>query len=325
MKIKLALLTFGLITMLFLAACQSKKEPASINTPLATVTNTIKAQVPIEATPTLLPPTATRVTGNETTSARINAPTASATVVLETATPPSPLVTATVTAVTLTPLPALTADERDAAVAELLANPMTCDVPCWWGAVPGTTKIDEITHFLSHYYFHIEEYRVEGQTYLRVVKKRNDFEEIIVYGFSDSVLTDVVAYTPSIAYILTKFGQPDEVWLSAMNDPRETQPLLWFLIIYLQQGIGIGYVVDGETQETSLRGCFTEETELLLDLHLVIPGSATKYQDYSTIFDKERLYLPLEEATDLTIDDFVQRFSDPAQPQCIETPAEIWD
>lgn len=323
MKIKLALLTFGLITMLFLIACQSEKERAMINTPLATVTNTVKAQVPLEPTPTLLPPTTTKA--QETTSAPVNVPVASATVVLETTTSPSVLVTSTVTAVTLTPLPTLAADELEAAVAELLANPMNCDVPCWWGAVPGTTKIEEIKHFLSPYNFDIVEYEVEGQTYLRVgigyVKERNDFEEIIVYGFSDSVLTGVTAYTPSIADILTKFGQPDEIWLSTGITPVPIPVRL--NLVYYQEGMAVGYVVDGFVENHMFNGCFAAEEKG--SLRLILPHSATSYEAFPTIFEDDRRYLPLEEATSLTMEDFMQRFSDPSQPQCIETPIEIWD
>ena len=48
-------------------------------------------------------------------------------------------------------------------------------------------------------------------------------------------------------------------------------------------------------------------------------------RDFTPIFELDRRYLSLEEATSLTMDDFMQQFSDPTQPQCIETPIELWE
>jgi hypothetical protein len=50
---------------------------------------------------------------------------------------------------TLTPLPTFAPEELETAVADLLANPMNCDVPCWWGAIPNDTTFFEIYQFLE--------------------------------------------------------------------------------------------------------------------------------------------------------------------------------
>ncbi len=72
--------------------------------------------------------------------------------------PKHPTATATATTIpTLTPLPTFAPEELETAVADLLANPMNCDVPCWWGAVPGVTSLDEIKHAVSPYNFDIYE------------------------------------------------------------------------------------------------------------------------------------------------------------------------
>ena len=207
---------------------------------------------------------------------------------------------------------------------------MNCDVPCWWGAIPGTTSLNEVKYTVSPYNFDMFEF-VDGQlTILRLgvgyIEENNDFEIRIGYRFFNSILTTVLAYSPPIPELLAKYGPPNEIWFSAMNDPRQWPPLVWFTIIYLEKGIGVGYVVDGAIQGSIVIGCVANaDTERLRRLRLVIPNSATSYKDFPGTFDEERFYLPLEEATGLTVADFMQRFSDPTQPQCIETPTDLWD
>lgn len=331
MKLKhTRLFSFSLMTMLLFVACQSETKPTITTSPVVTVTSTTISQSSLEITTTVLLPTATSIIKIEMTSDPRFASTALPSLVPTTVTPLPTLPVPTIAPATLTPLPTLASNELKTAVEELLANPMNCDIPCWWGSVPGTTTISDIKHTLAPYNFDIYEYEVDGKIYLRLgigrVEERNDFEVKIVYSFSDSILTGVTAYTPSISDILAKHGQPDEVWLSAMNDPREQPPLIWFIIVYLQKGIGIGYVVDGDSQGDMILGCVAnEDTERLRSLRLVIPDSATDYKDFPSIFDQERLYLPLEEATSLTTEDFMQLFNDPTQLQCIETSTELWD
>lgn len=155
---------------------------------------------------------------------------------------------------------------------------------------------------------------IDGQGY---------YEIGIVYNFSNSILVGVTAYSQAISDVLAKYGRPDEVWLSAYNDPRETHPSVWLNIVYLQKGMAVRYVVDADIQDDRVTGCFAnEETGLL---RLIVPDRATSYQDFSSIFSQSRRFLPIEEATDMTMDDFMQQFIDPTQPQCIETPIELWE
>ncbi len=87
--------------------------------------------------------------------------------------------------------------------------------------------------------------------------------------------------------------------------------------------MAIGYVTDGIVENGMFKGCFSDEETGLL--RLLVPGTATSYKDFSPIFEKDGRYLQFEEATDWAMDDFMQQFSDPTQPQCIETPIELWE
>jgi hypothetical protein len=229
---------------------------------------------------------------------------------------------------TLTPLPTLEGEELETSVTRLLENPMNCDVPCWWGAIPGVTSINEIKHAISPYNFDIYEYYdEEGKVYFRLgighVEERNDFEVRLVYGFSDSILAGVTAYSPSTSEFLAKFGKPDEIWIETKSYKREGNLSVRLNLVYLQKGMAVGYVVDGDIQDNIVTGCFADKEKGRL--FLLVPDTATSYKDFTPIFSLERRYLLLEEATSLTMDDFMQQFSDPSQPQCIETLTELWE
>ena len=318
--------SFCLIVILLLVSCQLEMEPIHAPSLTAVTTNTIISQPTLELTTTSLPlPTTIATEIVEKTSVPVPAPAISTTPVSETVT--SSLISATpiIAVITLTPLPTLEGEELETSVARLLENPMNCDVPCWWGSVPDVTSINEIKHAVSPYNFDIYEYTDGERTILRLgigyVEERNDFKIRIGYGFSNSRLTSVSAYSPPIFEVLAKYGQPDEVWLATAISPAPIPVRL--NLVYLQEGMAFGYVTDGDAKSGMFKGCFSDEEAGRL--RLLVPDTTTSYKDFSTIFEEDHRYLLLEEATDLTMDDFIQQFSDPTQPQCIETPIELWD
>ena len=318
---------FGWIVTLLAVSCQSETKPALATSPVELTTSTLVSQLSLDLTTSSPLPTTTSVVNIEKTSDLVPDLTASATIALETATPLPVLATPTIIVATLTPLPTFAGEDLELAVAELLISPMNCDVPCWWGAIPGVTSLYEIRHAISPYNFHISEYEEEGKVvYLLVetgyVEEQGDYEIGIVYNFSNGLLIGVTAYSESLWELLVKYGQPDEVWLETMSTERETLPFRLNLV-YLQEGLAVGYVVDGDIQDNEAIGCFTnDETGYL---RLITPDTATSHEDFPPIFEEDRRYLSLEDATDLSIDDFMQRFTDPTQPHCLETPAELWE
>lgn len=206
---------------------------------------------------------------------------------------------------------------------------MNCDdVPCWWGAIPGMTSVGEVKYAMSPYNFYTYEYAEDGELVhlllgIGYVEERNDFAERVAYNFADSTLVGVTAYSPSISEFLSSFGQPDEVWLSTVSHVRDGFLAVRLNLVYFQKGMAVGYVVNGKLQDGVVVGCFANEESGRL--RLSIPNSATSYRDFSPIFEKDRRYLLLEEATGLTMAGFMQQFGDPTQSQCIETPTELWD
>ncbi|MCZ7670518.1 MAG: hypothetical protein M5U34_26890 [Chloroflexi bacterium] len=119
------------IVALLLVSCQPETESVTKTPMTVTATNLTVSQ------PTLESPSPTTTVMVETISSVIVLdPTPSVIVGQETITPLSTLITPTITVMTPTPLPTLEGKELELAVAELLASPMNCDVPCWWGSHP---------------------------------------------------------------------------------------------------------------------------------------------------------------------------------------------
>lgn len=313
------LFVIGLTIMLLFVSCQSETEQAISTSSIVTVTSTAVLQPSSEPPIATTVPPAMTAEQVETTSTSILAPP-----MTPSATLPAPIVAAE----TLTRLPTLTGEALEAAMAELLTNPMYCEVPCWWGAIPSETMVFEVQQFLALYQF--TDYKhVENQVpdYIDVGIGFNENENHpdfrVEYYFENNLLKIVFSErSPLLHDILEKYGKPDEVWLETMSFEREEDLPVRLNLIYLQAGIAVGYVVDGNIQDGVVTGCFADDEVGLLQLNA--PGSSTNYRDFGGVFEEDRRYLSLVEATGLTIEDFIQRFSDPTQPQCIETPAELW-
>ncbi len=317
------LLGFGLIATL-LVSCKSETESTGAPPPTELITSAGVSPSPFVPTPSPIAEIASTINISRT-SGSVSSVTPSIT--LESTPLVSTLTLLSISTATWTPLPTLEGEELELAIAELLENPMNCDVPCWWGAIPGVTSLYEIRHAISPYNFHISEYEEEGEVvYLLVetgyIEEQDDYEIGIVYNFSNALLIGVTAYSGSLGELLIKYGQPDEVWLETMSTERETLPFRLNLV-YLQKGMAVGYVVDGDIQDNEAIGCFTDDETGYL--RLIAPYTVNGHEDFSPIFEEDRRYLPLEEATGLTMDDFMQRFTDPTQPHCIATPAELWE
>jgi hypothetical protein len=317
----------SLVVILSLVSCQSEIELTAL-TPTVAVTSTdvfesmLESQMPLSPTPT-----ETAIVMVKTTP--VSDSTALSTIVSETQTPSSALATQTIVVDTLTPLPTFEIEKLEVAVEELLANPMNCDVPCWWGAIPNKTTVFEVQQFLTlHEFTNYQHDENQIPDYIELWFDYEENEERIYfpvrYSFENHLLKIVYAgQAPRLSNILRKYGKPDEIWIETKSYKREGNLSVRLNLVYLQKGMAVGYVVDGDIQGDIVTGCFADKETGIL--HLLVPDVVTSYKDFVSIFSLERHYLLLEEATSLTMDDFMQQFSDPSKPQCIETPTELWE
>lgn len=298
------LVGLGLLGLLLLVSCQREveRETAVINTPTIAPTNTAVATL------TSLPPTATQ----------------------------TPVVT-------LTPLPTFAPDEAVNKVIALLQDNQNpdCLLPCWWGATPGQTTWQDIEPFLKSFALEINDSSAKTAFVAFSVPEDIYYTKYldIAYGLDmENTITDIwipsvniMGYDPQT--MMTVYGVPDELWLLTFDDVLQGDVLpLHLVMVYQKQGISFHYYVDASRVGEMVIACFepgiveTERPKLFPAgprLTLWEPGQTKTIEEAAYYPDEP--YYPLEEKTDLTPQTFYEKFTNPDESPCIETPSELWN
>jgi hypothetical protein len=225
-----------------------------------------------------------------------------------------------------------------------------CKLPCWWGITPGTSSLSEIQAKLIPFsgisiynsfpaytggnigiYYPVDNLnfflgvdysllsdkktiksiqvianmdRTNGEGYLEEVRGSDSYNEI------------VSAYT--LFGILSTFGPPPSVLIRAENrgEGKTTayEPMD-IVLVYPEQGLSIQYDMISERTADTFIGC---PSTAFLNMWLVSPGD----QDVLLLGNIPNAK-PLEEATQMTVDEFYQAFKEPTDI-CVQTPVDIW-
>lgn len=309
-------ITFIWICLLLVTACQSSLSEVVTATPAASVA---LEQPAFTATPAftevaLLAPTVT-------TSSSTPTATATKTPTLN----PTPVST----------LPALAAL---AVVEDLLTHNANCHLPCWWGATPGETTWEQVNALLTSLSAQLFD-RGNGLyiAYLPFVPKdlTGDPWGLEIYyktrhGTIENVnITGGNMPTYYLQPILASYGPPDEVWLQAMPYTPGGEVIFRIALLYLEKGFSAHIITEERyLKDQQVVGCFSPESEQGTSLFLWIPG---RYNSFPTIVEAGQFgqeassYLPLEEATGMSITSLLNRFLEDSGEYCISTPIELWE
>ena len=159
----------------------------------------------------------------------------------------------------------------------------------------------------------------------------------MIDGVVDTIETDVSIGDTLPGYLdqytlsafLTTYGEATEVWLATYSSPPGGGPgsdgILPFVVVlfYPEQGIAALYDDLGEIVDDMVRGC--PQAYPVSTLRLWTPNSDFTFEQLvsnSSSFNRE--YLPLEESTGMDVTTFYERFKDPDNITCLETPANLW-
>ncbi|MFQ5616553.1 MAG: hypothetical protein ACE5GO_08855 [Anaerolineales bacterium] len=266
----------------------------------------------------------------------------------------TPSVVPSVELPTSTPLPTYSAAEAKAIISELLLNNGNCRFPCWWGFRPGETSVQSVRPFLERFdgvsiitIF----YEFVGGTHLRLSENSShlniSFDVIFnqrtpnkVNGFyvriwsvegdfetgwnNTSFVPLLQAY--SLTEILSTYGQPT----NALIHGNTGWPAFEFILDYANRGFSIWYSASLERVGANYVGCMDNA---ILNLHLWDPELGYTWAEGVTrtsggedweITALNGLFLTLDEATSLTLDEFYETFKDHDNISCLETPVELW-
>ncbi len=248
---------------------------------------------------------------------------------------------------TITPTlwPTLSPNEAANKVISLLSdnhNP-DCLLPCWWGATPGQTYWQDIEPFLNslaktiHYSSSGTSFGAEVILPLpQSVAVLNSSDYHAFYGWGESGIIHGIQIAPinisgyDAKTMVTFYGVPDEVWLKTLDAPREGVLPFQLIIVYQQLGISFRYYVDASTNGEIVTACFepgieTERPDLFPAnprIYVWEPGQYKEIEVISPI--PGETYFPLEAKTDLTLETLHERFTNPDEQPCVDTPVDAW-
>ncbi|MBK9052907.1 MAG: hypothetical protein IPL78_18930 [Chloroflexi bacterium] len=102
------------------------------------------------------------------------------------------------------------------------------------------------------------------------------------------------------------------------------------IVVYQQQGISFRYYVDASTNGETVTACFkpgieTERPDLFPAgprIYVWEPGQHKEIEEISPV--PGETYFPLEAKTDLTLQTLYEKFTDPDEQPCIDTPVDAW-
>jgi len=242
-----------------------------------------------------------------------------------------------------TPAPTMTADEEYTFVSEMLQNNGGCQLPCWWGFIPGETSWQTAQTFFTSRGKKIWHYRQTSYTVIFDIPQR-DIGCVQSY-FVDDETIDIISVHATLPIrdnefvygdaqfaedwkrymlpdILMAYGQPSQVFLGVYKAPWMPFDLLLF---YPEKGFLVRYMAPAEREGRTFRMCphktditlwlWSPERDMALEYIANVGGFPTGDMSY---------FRSLEEATGMSIEQFYQTFSQPDNQTCLETPADLW-
>lgn len=235
-----------------------------------------------------------------------------------------------------TRIPTLAESEREKWLADLFEENLQCELPCWWGMIPGKTNRAEAEQMLWQLQndgvngikqdgtYRMKDYAIASQfttanvPYLFVYIRGNKetIETIQVYS--------LVHPGYSLDRILRQYGAPDEVRIASVNWGREKPPFLLYLL-YLKKGFVILYDAEDKANytENTIQACLTNQSEYL---DMWNPEQPITREEYMELFYDDSLSstYPLEVVQGTSIEDFTEWYRNPEHEPCFEIPRDIW-
>jgi hypothetical protein len=275
---------------------------------------------------------------------------------LATKNPPSTLISlstqTSIPSTSWTPMPTLQAEEARELILDMLITNAGCELPCWWGFDPRSTEwskavkffdtLDAITLHRSILKYEGDDYDIvtlyvnppglklnieyytSGEKINRIwiiteMRRESDFE----YDYNNPDYFHAMQnYT--IDQILKIYGMPEQVWIKSFPPApvwHYTQTLLFYpnlgILMEYQSETGLR-IIDGTDMST------TCPAEGFISLRLFDPETEPDLEDLLEPNDNLWRYLPLEEATDMSIEEFFEAYITPGCHTEVITPAELW-
>jgi hypothetical protein len=248
---------------------------------------------------------------------------------------------------TWTPLPTLSPNEASARMDEWLQGSPECLLPCWGGITPGETDWQNAKQILAS----VVSIRViEEQTLCSFGpcnnmewRSREDtrygtsIQSFLASGSEDLIIGMTIGVSkPSSTYrldtVLAQYGPPEHIYLTPSNlfaPPEEL--FLEFILAYPNHRVIILYQWKARLIGDNLVSCIQDGSAVKLYINPQISGvwdeNAIKHILYGQYKDYEIdgiPFKPLEEVTEMTIENFYKEFKIIDGSECIITSSRYW-
>jgi hypothetical protein len=236
-------------------------------------------------------------------------------------------------------LPTIPAEELDEYILNLYKEE-TCRLPCWWGITPGETNWQEAERFLDRFsnahakQSPLKENTKVGFAQIKVpdyvkYSRLLEYVYIIEDGVIERVEVPLVGELYNLSSFLEEYGEPGEIWISTYRTeyPAGVLPFIIYLF-YPDQGILANFgPQDAFLTSNSVKGCKLDNPPFNLKLWSA-EDPALSFQEIGKLFEMHldrETYLPIEEATGMSVAEFYELFKKPGNPTCLVTPKELWD
>lgn len=244
-------------------------------------------------------------------------------------------------------LPPLILSEAEEKAIQLLRDNGGCKLPCFWNIKPQQFNKQSISPYFQTFHniggdiIHITKDNVTTEVFLnweysgknnsefkyidvrmkafRVIEIENEQTKQDVFD-NPSFIQQTQYY--SLSNILSIYGKPDNVFIGiepgaewGFND------IYCLLLDYSKNGWISLYYMELEQKNDIFIGC-TEHSQI--ELQLWRPEDVSFATQRLSDIKKTGNYVPIEEATTLSLDEFFQRFKKAGNHICLETPMSLF-
>jgi hypothetical protein len=257
---------------------------------------------------------------------------------------PSPIGTATPSWTPLLTLEStLTKDQAEKKIYQLLHDENACRFPCWWGIEPEKTTGEEARQLFQYLGKELEEipfdsFRVALSTGFLKEEAADAFTIITAFIVKSGKIEVIEIqslgrkdgwfyqyWAPySIEQLLANYGKPSKVWIESPLWGRGMSYSVW--IFYDELGALIGY--DGISTwpvglegEAKYRLCprLKDNQVINIFINLKSPYNKLALSKFADRYETAAEFLkPLEEVSDLSLDEFYELFTQPGNQPCFD-------
>ena len=250
--------------------------------------------------------------------------------------------------------PTLTYDRQTDFISSMLETNGECELPCFWGIIPGETSWRDVQKMITHLGFSYFESQRGKDSFIdfEYRDKQNDLIYGVLMhvsnGIVDIIINDITIRKESLLFtnykeifslrsILLSQGIPDRIWMSLNVGGEISDPLITDNQIYLfydRRGILINYFGEAKKLNDAYQSCpnlYDKENHdsIWSSMFLQSPQSNLPLEDIVGLWQLsgepvKPITLSIEEATQLSILDFYDLITQNGDAACFSTPRNLW-